>query len=730
MVGSVWRFAHLVLALFSFIFLLIASITGVILALDVVNEKTNHHQIDNFKDINLAQSITGLREVYPEILEVKVDQNQAVIVAGFNDEGEDFEAIVNPLTGEKVGEPHEKSEFIQWTTSLHRSLFLHETGRFIVGFVSFLLMLIVVSGSILIIKRQQGVRYFLSKIKKDFFAQYFHVAAGRLLLIPILLISLTGTYLFLLRFEVISKPENVEEHFESTNNESLEILNFPVFIETKLSDVEKIEFPFSDDPEEFFKVKTKDKEFLVNQITGQVVSETQYSNFAILETLSLDIHTGRTSALWSIILAIASLNILFFIYSGFVITWKRTATKVKNKFKPQSAEIVILVGSENGSTAEFANTVHKQLLLLGKKSYITNLNQYALFPEAKQFLIFTSTYGLGEAPSNAKKFKKLLIKYPQKQEVQYSVVGFGSTAYKDFCVYASEIDVLLNQQTWSKQQTKLHTINNRSVSEFLTWIKELNVQSNLNLPNVAAIYEQKRPKLQKLTLIDNFNKNIEEGVFELTLQPKKFQKFQSGDLLAIYPHNSDQERLYSIAKVNGKIKLVVKLHEFGLGSQYLSNTKKGDVVFGRVIHNDNFHFPDKKPSVFMIANGTGIAPFIGMIHDNNSKTNVHLYAGFRYRNQTSLNYEDRSKIWVLEHKLTDFKIAYSRQNESQYVMDLIRKDGDLFAKELEKGSVIMICGSLAMQRDVELVLDAICIEKNNKKLLFYKDNNQLLTDCY
>ena len=42
----------------------------------------------------------------------------------------------------------------------------------------------------------------------------------------------------------------------------------------------------------------------------------------------------------------------------------------------------------------------------------------------------------------------------------------------------------------------------------------------------------------------------------------------------------------------------------------------------------------------------------------------------------------------------------------------------------------MICGSLAMQQDVEAVLDRLCIEKTNKTLASYKENGQLLTDCY
>ena len=108
-----------------------------------------------------------------------------------------------------------------------------------------------------------------------------------------------------------------------------------------------------------------------------------------------------------------------FIYSGFVITFKRKSVKIRNKFKPEIAETVLLVGSENGSTLHFANNVHKQFLAGGIKSYLANMNDYTIFPHAKKIIIFTSTYGLGDPPSNAHLFKKRVQQYQQKQKYNF-----------------------------------------------------------------------------------------------------------------------------------------------------------------------------------------------------------------------------------------------------------------------------------------------------------------------
>ena len=729
---SVWRYAHLALAIISFLFLTMASITGVILAIDPVVEKTQPYKVDNFDAITLAQSLPQLRKIYPELVELSVNHNQFVTLEGFDADGNDFKQFVNPITGKALGTPKEKSEFIQWITSLHRSLFLHETGRFIVGIISFLLLLISVSGTILIIKRQQGVRHFFAKINKDYFAQYFHVVTGRILLIPILIISLTGTYLFMIRFEIIPNKEIEAQEVSSSANENskqIELKDFPIFKSTLLADVDKIEFPFdSEDPEEFYKIKLKDRELTVNQLTGKVENETIYPTSKVLENLSLNLHTGRTNMLWAIILGIASLNILFFIYSGFAITLKRKATKIKNKYKTEDAETIILVGSENGSTLTFANKIHQQFLDAGEKSFLTELNQYKTFPKAKKLIIFTSTYGLGDAPTNAKNFEKLINKIPQDQTINYSVVGFGSKAYEDYCAFAIRIDEILANQNWANRLIEIKTINDRSPEDFTDWVNSFNEKSEIKLATTSALYSEKTPKLKNLKVVEKNNLKENDKTFSLKISTN--QTFQSGDLIAIYPENDHRERLYSIGKVDNKIQLIVKLHEFGLGSQFLNNLSINSTLKAKIVHNSTFHFPKKSKKVVMIANGTGIAPFLGMIDENSKKIETHLYCGFRHNNDTTKSYAEFAEKQIERNHLSKFNIAFSREENSEYVMDLVKKDANLFVETLQNGGTIMICGALAMQHDVEKVFEMICQEHLNKSFDEFKTNGQLLTDCY
>lgn len=724
---SFWRYAHLALALFSSIFLLLASVTGIILAVDAVQEKTLPYKAANFDKITLGEILPIVKKEYSEITELSVDYNQFVTLQAIDADGNDVNAYIDPKTGKTLGNPKKKSEFIQWVTSFHRSLFLHETGRFFVGVISFCLLLISISGFVLVLKRQRGIRNFFSKIIKEYFAQYYHVLLGRLALIPIFIIALTGTYLSLERFNFFMGEENAKP---VKTELSAEAKKTSVLKTTLLSDVKKIEFPFTDDPEEYYIIELKDREIEVNQVDGTLISEKRSPLAVQLSALSLDLHTGRINGIWAVILAIACINILFFIYSGFAITLKRRSSRIKNKFKANESKYILLVGSENGSSFRFANAILKQLIGHGKKAFIAELNSFSVYPKAEHIIVFSSTHGLGDAPSNGTKFKALLQKQNQEQKIKFSVVGFGSKSYPDFCGFAIEIDQFLETQSWAERFLDLQTVNDKSAIEFVEWIKLWSAKAEIPLAATPSLYNHIPKGLHKLMVLDKTPISDTEHTFILTLCANSRAKFASGDLLAIYPANDSRERLYSIGNHSGNVQLVVKLHPNGLGSGFLNNLEIGDTIKARIINNKAFHFPNKAPKIAFISNGTGIAPFLGMIEQNKTKKEIHLYSGFRMETPTLQAYKKFAGIMIQKEHLDNFHVALSREAEHIYVMDLIKRDTAFFIDLLKQGGVIMICGSLTMQKDVETILDELCLANGNKTLLDYKNNGQLLTDCY
>ncbi len=723
---SIWRYSHLALAVSSFLFLALASVTGIILAFEPIIESEKPYRTDVFSNISVADFVTAQKKSDIEIVSFSVENNQFVIVKAIDGNGKNIAFYADAKTGKSLGEIKEKSAFFEWMKNLHRSLFLHNTGRIFMGITAFLLLLIALSGTVLIIQRQRGIKRFFTKIVKEDFAQYYHVILGRLSLVVILIIAVTGTYLSLVRFEIFTDKKIAHKiDFDAIESEpKKEIAQFSVFKNTLLCETKSLEFPFSDDPEDYYTLKTHSGEFVVNQFTGGILSEIQYSNTKIFSELSLDLHTGRTNWFWALILAIASGNILFFIYSGFAMTLKRRKSKIKNRFKKDEAEIILLIGSENGTTLQYADAIHQQLLKIGKKSFIAELNTYTIYSEAKHFVILTSTYGLGNPPANAGKFLSLLEKYPQRQKIKFSVVGFGSHAYPDFCRFAIDVNQQLSLQDWAEQLLEIHTVNDKSSDEFAKWAKLWSEKSETGIPVPTGILGQSK-KLQSFKVIEKTALSHEGGAFLMKLRPKK-GNFTSGDLLNIYPANDHRERQYSIGKIGKDIQIAVKLHPNGFGSNYLFSLDPGDVIRASISKNPDFHLPKIKTRVIMISNGTGIAPFLGMIDQaERNRPEIQLYCGFRDKSSYSI-YKDYLEKHRDFHKLSLLKIAYSREGNKEYVKDILARDADSLASSLRNGEVIMICGSLAMLQNILELLEEVC----KKPVAYYQSRNQILSDCY
>jgi len=725
MVISIWRYSHLALAVSSFVFILIASITGIVLAFEPISEQMKPYAFD-LNQHNLARTITVLEEMYDEVITLERDHNSFIIADVITKDGDSQQFYINPETGEKVGDLIESAPIFKLMTNIHRSLFLKSTGRAIIGIASFLLFLIAITGVILIAKRQGGISKWFSKVIKEDQKQYYHVVLGRYSLIPIVILTLTGVYLSVEKFSLLPKEKiNHEYNFpEETPKTKLNVKEFPLFQEISLSEIKKIEFPFSDDPEDYFLVNLRDRELLVNQFTGRVLSEVEHPFVALASTFSLNLHTGRGSILWSVILLLATTSILYFIYSGFAMTLQR---RKQNSFIPKNihnaneSEYVILVGSETGSTYKPAKLIFDAIHNLGKKVFITEMNSYTQFPKMKELLVFTSTYGTGEAPTNANRFLEKLDR--TENTANYSVVGFGSLAYPDFCEFAIDVNSALANQSSFIASTPLYKIHNQSFVDFKKWMGEWSQHAGLTLDIEEDRTAIKLPKQHNFQVVHRSELN-QDDTFTIQLKPKKKLSYQSGDLLVMHPKDDSVARYYSIGLLGRDILLSVKKHEFGICSSYFSQLNSGDQFKANIQKNKHFHFPKKSKEIILIANGTGIAPFLGMLQENDQHQKVHLFWGGRTQASFEL-YQTIVQKALQTQQLTSLHLAYSREHkQKEYVQDLLPKHQELITKVLKTGGTIMICGSLAMEKGVkETMTTDLQLDLNQFK-------NQIKSDCY
>ena len=108
---SFWRLSHLVLAIVSSLFLIVASLTGVVLAVDAMQERVAVERISNFEEITLQDCIPVLRQQYTEITSLSIDHNNNVTLEAIDNDGNEVTAYINPTTGEHIGTPEKKSNF-------------------------------------------------------------------------------------------------------------------------------------------------------------------------------------------------------------------------------------------------------------------------------------------------------------------------------------------------------------------------------------------------------------------------------------------------------------------------------------------------------------------------------------------------------------------------------------------------------------------------------------------
>lgn len=722
------------LAISSCVFLLLASVTGVILAVEPVLDELDAVGLKADDSEPLYRLLDRVDAHFDEVFSVKKTSDGRLQVQGLY-QGEDRNVYIQPDTGEPAAEVKQQAPFFQFVTSLHRSLFLGLVGRALIGINSLLLLLIAATGVILVVKRTGKLLGLFAPVIKTDKHSFLHVILGKWTLIPLVVIALSGVLLSMARFSIIPTLHinHAVDYAVLEEAPAVARSEFPVFTSTTVGDFREIEFPFFEDPEEFYRLSLTSKEVLVNQFTGQIESEQDYPWTTVVSSLSLTLHTGQGNWIWALILGIASLSIPLFVYSGFALTFQRRKTVVSNTYSKDECEYVILFGSESGSTARFAKAFQHALEDAGKKAFLGDLNSYDDYARINHLIVFTSTYGAGDPPSNAKKFVDRLSDPTRNPEgFTYSVVGFGSTSYPDFCKYAYEVNHALDAHPSLEAFLPIHTVNNQSFESFTDWANKWGMLEGLPISLSDEFVSTDYDGELILDVIRNTDHKASiDNTFLLSLERNKGPAFQSGDLLAVTPPGEKRARFYSIGALDKtSLVLSIKSVEQGVCSNYLGALVQDQTVKACLKRNPAFHFPQKTKQVIMIATGTGIGPFLGMIQNNTAGADITLYWGGKYEKSLDL-YKAYLDDWIGAGKLNALHTAFSRQNGSKkYVQHLIQRDAEDVAMLLENNGVIMICGSIAMQHGVTEALSAICETSMGKPLSFYINRKQVRVDCY
>jgi len=131
---SIWRYSHLLLAIISSLFLLIASITGVILAVEPVAHQAKSFDVRDLEKVSLTTTLEAVKSEYDEVFSLEVESSGFVKASVLTADFETANFYIDPVSGKALGVVQDRPVIYNFATNLHRSLFLKSVGRFLIAY--------------------------------------------------------------------------------------------------------------------------------------------------------------------------------------------------------------------------------------------------------------------------------------------------------------------------------------------------------------------------------------------------------------------------------------------------------------------------------------------------------------------------------------------------------------------------------------------------------------------
>jgi sulfite reductase (NADPH) flavoprotein alpha-component len=698
---KLWRRLHFFSTVVAGLFIFLASVTGCILAVEpwLLSQNAVSGAVQN--EVTLSDFQEKLNEHFLEVFSLEKDAYGNIRVEGIGQEKEGT-LYVSAETGQVLEAPKKLSATFDFSRDLHRSLFLKTPGRILMGLASLALVFLAISGFALHIKRAGGIKGIVQSIKILDLKRDGHAQWSRWFLIPIFIVAFSGVYLSVTRFVPTAEKQLILNN--AKENTPLSIL--------RLKEVKKVTYPVADD--EPLIIELADKVLYFNKAQNTLLKTELVPLSERGRDLNFRLHTGEGTTIWTGVLLLTSFIMVFLSVTGFLMVVEKIRQKKRNTQITEGADTLILVGSETGHTWRFADALAAAYQKQGIKTSTLGMNNLPFLTGKKTLLCLTSTYGAGDAPENAQTIVgQLKTKLSGADTIQFGVLGFGSRKYPAFCAFAENLRNEIVRVKNTEEITPFMTVDNQSVGQFIEWVKVLNKRQNTHLNIDAKPLQPARKKhLDSFKIVE---KKEQGDTFLLRLEHDKKLMVQSGDLLGVYPPNENVERYYSIASMdNAELVLVIK--RTGVCSNFLGNLAVGDTFKGYIKPNPTFYAPSNKP-VLMIANGTGIAPFLGM----QSPESI-LYWGGR----NTADFDLFSEYLPSDRSYSIF----SREKDKMYVQDLVKKREFEIVELLKNQGVIMICGSLTMLNGVFRELENLNATHALPTAVELRKQGRLLVDCY
>ena len=717
MIRSLHRWPGLIAALL----LVVLSLSGTILAVLPAAERVT--TVEAAAPQTIADLTTRILAAHPGVEQIRRAPSGRITAYWFTN-GTPGAAVVDPATGFDVasGDP---SAFVVWLTELHRSLLLGDWGRWATAAAAAAMLILAASGTALIARRMGGWNRWFARSRGPG-AGRLHLDLARFGVPGLILSAATALYMTASTFGFLpdqaadrSPPDTV------SGQQGIGPATIPLLLSTPVSTLRELTFPYPDDATDVFTLKTDTGTALIDQGNGAVLLQTTLTFWQRVSETVYMLHTGRGASLpgliLGLILGLMALVIPVLAVTG-TLTWvagRRSRPKLRSNAAVGTAETVLLVASENGTTWGFAAVLHAALRVAGQKVHAAPLSMFdpARYTHAKRLIILAATYGDGDAPASARSFLTDLTALPHSPNLPLAILGFGDRSFPEFCGFARNIDTAAQLGGWP-ELLPIHSVDRQSPQDFSRWGKALGTTMGLTLD---LVHMAEKPQVHDLTLFQrtDFGAEVQAPTAILRfalphkslwqrLTRKGLPHFAAGDLIGILPEGSDVPRFYSLASgtADGFAEICVRKHPSGLCSAQLLDLVPGQPVHAFIRPNPNFRPKRGKSPVILIGAGTGIGPLAGFIRANRAQRPFHLFFGARHPQSDMLYGPDLAK-WQNQGRLNSLTTAFSRSNDRLYVQDALRRDSSRIAALMAEGAQILVCGGREMAAGVHTALAEI-----------------------
>lgn len=628
---------------------------------------------------------------------------------------------LDPATGATLPDTAE-GPVMRWVKAFHRSFLMGDAGRAVVGLMAAAMALLIGSGLWLMARALGGWRKVGAPVRAGG-AKGWHARIGRVALAGLAVSALSGAFLSAATFGLVADgtppalPRALAREAAPMAYAAMPALDQP------LSALRRLSLPAR--PGEMLRLETGAGVAQVDPGAGTVAGFAPATLGARVWEWAYQLHTGH--GLWALGLMLGTMALAVPVLAATgagVWLSRRAGRRIPGNVPMASADLVILTGTEGGSTRGFAHSLHAALTKAGARVHVGDMNDIGVMPQARALILLAATYGDGTAPASAARF---LDRLHASTPLPVAVLGFGDRAFPAFCGYAETVAAALAARGWPAL-LPLARIDRQSPAEFAAWGRDLGAALSL------AITPEHRPALprrHRLRLVSrrDYGAAVQAPtvILRFAVRPRWLggPRFQAGDLLGVLAPDAAAPRFYSLASSaeDGFVEICVRKVPGGVCSGYLHGLRPGDEISG--FTRANAAFRAEKAPLVMISAGCGIGPMAGLLRRAAPGVERTLYFGLRDPASDFL-YAEELGHWQSDGRLTRLRTAVSRarlpvapppalparlpvtaaDHRPGHVQHRLREDTARLRDQIARGARVLVCGSVAMGRAAAVELDA------------------------